>query len=136
MLLGLPLEPGHQNRRVSGSLWFGALGELEVLGHGFAHRSLMREVLPKTPVIIAILSSIALALKIIIARCTFGISPSLAPVLDDLIDPPVFSGAGWIDCAQVIFSDMRDASSDVISLSLKHVCQVKLKRRLVASHDK
>ena len=107
-----------------------------MLGHGLAHSSLMREVLPKAPIVVAILPSIALTLKIIVPRCTFGISSSLTPMLDDLIDPPVFSSGRWIDCTQVIFPDMSDASSDVITLSLKHVGQVELKGRLVASHDK
>ena len=94
--IGPRRDARHETRARSNTLLVGALSKNKVVAHGLADLALVGEVLTKTAIVVAILSPVTLTLKVILARCTFGISSSLAPVLNDLIDPPVFGFLGRV----------------------------------------
>ena len=95
----------------------------------------MGDVCGETAVVVAVLATLKLALKVVIARGAVLVAGGLATVLDDLLHPPLFSLGGNVNGPIAVAAHIVDASGDVVALGLEHVGQVELKRRLVAAHD-
>lgn len=101
--------------------------EGEVVIHLLSYLALMQEVLAKSAIVVAVLTSIRFTFEVVIARCAFLITVGFPPVIDYLLYPPRFSFWGRVNRLKAMFPGISDTFGNVISLGLQHIRQVKLK---------
>ena len=88
-----------------------------------------------TTVVIAILAPLELTFKIVVTRRAILVTGGLAPVSNNLLDPPFFRLGGRVDCVVPMLAGIGNAIGNVITLHLQDIGEVKLERGLVSAHD-
>lgn len=89
--------------------------------------TLVQEILPETTIVVAVLSTVELALEVVVTRRAILVTRCLATMVDDFLDPPFLAIACGVNGLIAVITGIGNTLSDVVTLGLQHVRQVELK---------
>ena len=97
--------------------------------------TLVQEILPETTIVVAVLSTVELALEVVVTRRAILVTRCLATMVDDFLDPPFLASGCGVNGLIAVITGIGNTLSDVVTLGLQHVRQVELKCSLVPTHN-
>ena len=94
-----------------------------MLGHLLAGCLHEVHVAVEPAVVVPVLAAVELALEVVIAGRTVPVPAGLSPMLDDLLDPPLFCLGSRVYRPIAVAADIVDAGRDVIALGIENIRQ-------------